>query len=200
MLWSDVETILDSSENIMVSKTYNKLSILHPSDLADIIEDFDVNTGMAILSNLGNTKAADVLEEMEEDDQVKIIDHLAPDKAADILEEMPPDEVADILDGLSDDKAEELLNSMEKEASDEVRELMKYDDELVGSLMSTDYISFESNYTVEKTINSLRELKPEEDEMYYLYVVNEKNKLVGTVSLRDIIISEPAKHLRKHNE
>ena len=191
MLWSDVETILDSSENIMVSKTYNKLSILHPSDLADIIEDFDVNTGMAILSNLGNTKAADVLEEMEEDDQVKIIDHLAPDKAADILEEMPPDEVADILDGLSDDKAEELLNSMEKEASDEVRELMKYDDDLVGSLMSTDYISFESNYTVEKTINSLRELKPEEDEMYYLYVVNDKNKLVGTVSLRDIIISEP---------
>lgn len=191
MLWSDVETILDSSENIMVSKTYNKLSILHPSDLADIIEDFDVNTGMTILSNLGNTKAADVLEEMEEDDQVKIIDHLAPDKAADILEEMPPDEVADILDGLSDDKAEELLNSMEKEASDEVRELMKYDDDLVGSLMSTDYISFESNYTVEKTINSLRELKPEEDEMYYLYVVNDKNKLVGTVSLRDIIISEP---------
>lgn len=191
ILWNDVETIFRQNENIMLSKTYNKLSIFHPSDLADIIEDFDPNTGMMIFKSLDNAKAADVLEEMEDDAKISLIKSLSTDKAADILEEMPTDEVADILDNLSGNKAEELLSNMEKETSDEVRELMEYDDDEVGSLMSTEYISFSSSMTVENAINELRKIKPEEDQMYYIYVVNDNNKLVGTLSLRDIIISEP---------
>ena len=190
ILWNDVETIFSSNENIMLSKTYNKLSILHPSDLADIIEDFDGNTGMKIFSSLDNAKAADVLEQMEEDAQLNLINNLSTDKVADILEEMPADEVADILDGLSEHKAEELLNNMEKESSDEVRELMEYEDNEVGSLMSTEYISLKSDLTIEEAINILRKLKPEEDEMYCIYVVDNSNKLIGTLSLRDIIISD----------
>jgi CBS domain-containing protein len=190
ILWNDVETIFNSNENIMLSKTYNKLSILHPSDLADIIEDFDGNTGMMIFSSLDNSKAADVLEQMEEDAQINLIRNLSTDKIADILEEMPADEVADILDGLSEHKAEELLNNMEKEASDEVRELMEYEDNQVGSLMSTEYMALKSNLSVEDVISIFRKLKPEEDEMYSIYVVDNTNKLIGTVSLRDIVISK----------
>lgn len=191
ILWNNVETIFRQNENIMLSKTYNKLSIFHPSDLADIIEDFDPNTGMMIFKSLDNAKAADVLEEMEDEAKISFIKRISTDKAADILEEMPTDEVADILDSLSDNKAEELLSSMEKETSDEVRELMEYEDDEVGSLMSTEYISFSNSMTIENAINELRKYKPEEDEMYYIYVVNDNNKLVGTLSLRDIIISEP---------
>lgn len=190
ILWNDVETIFSSNENIMLSKTYNKLSILHPSDLADIIEDFDVNTGMMIFSSLDNSKAADVLEQMEEVAQLNVINNLSTDKVADILEEMPADEVADILDGLSEQKAEELLSNMEKEASDEVRGLMEYEDNEVGSLMSTEYVSLNSDLNIEEAINLLRELKPEEDEMYCIYVVDNDNKLTGNLSLRDIIISD----------
>lgn len=195
LLWNSVETIFRSNENIMLSQKYNKLSILHPSDLADIIEDFDSNTGMMIFSSLDNAKAADVLEQMEEEAQLSLIKNLSTDKAADILEEMPADEVADILDGLSENKAEELLRNMEKEASDEVRELMEYEDDEVGSLMSTEYISFKSEVTIENAISNLRELKPEEDEMYYIYVVDDRNKLLGTLSLRDIIIASPEAYL-----
>ena len=195
ILWNDVETIFSSNENIMLSKTYNKLSILHPSDLADIIEDFDGNTGVMIFSSLDNAKAADVLEEMEENAQLNLIKNLSTDKVADILEEMPADEVADILDGLSEHKAEELLNNMEKESSEEVRELMEYEDNEVGSLMSTEYVSLKSDLTIEEAINILRKLKPEEDEMYYIYVVDNNNKLIGTLSLRDIIISESSSKL-----
>jgi magnesium transporter len=191
LLWQDVETVFTPNENIILSKTYNKLSTLHPSDLADIIEDFDTKTGMALFSGLGKEKSADVLEEMEEETQLKVLENLEPEKAADILEEMPADEVADILDGLREDKAEELLNEMEKEASEEVRELMEYDEDLVGSLMTTDVISFRNDYTVEKTISALRELKPDEDQIYYVFVTNVRNRLIGTVSLRDIVISQP---------
>lgn len=191
ILWNSVETIFSQNENIMLSKTYNKISIFHPSDLADIIEDFDPNTGMMIFKSLDNSKAADVLEEMEQEAKLSVIKSLSTDKAADILEEMPADEVADILDSLGENKAEELLSNMEKEASDEVRELMEYEADEVGSLMSTEYISFSYKMTIENAIIELRRNKPEEDEMYYIYIVDDNNKLLGTLSLRDIIISDP---------
>lgn len=189
MLWNDVQTTFSSNQDIKLSKTYNRLSILHPSDLADIIEDFDAKNGMILFSSLNNAKAADVLEEMEEKAQLNFLESLSPDRAAGILEEMHSDEVADILDGLRGHKAEEILNNMEEEASNKVRELMGYDNDTVGSLMNTDYLSFSVNSTVEDAINTLKELKPEEDQMYYLYVVDETEKLVGTISLRDIVLS-----------
>lgn len=191
LLWDNVETLLPSSDNIVLSKSYERLSTLHPSDLADILEEFDSKTAAEIFLKLDNSRAADVLEEMETDKQVDMLKTIDVGKAADILEEMPPDEVADILDDLDEDDAEELLNNMEKEASSEVRELMEYDDKSVGSLMSTDFISLKSGFTTEHAINYLREVKPEEENIYYLYVSNEAGKLCGVVSLRNLIIAEP---------
>lgn len=191
MLWNDVEAVVTSNENIVLSKTYDSLSILHPSDLADIIEDFDAKTGLTIFSSLDNSKAADVLEEMEEETQVSFIESLSYDKAADVLEEMPADEAADILDGMKSEKVEQLLNSMEKEAAGEIRELLGYDSKAVGSLMSTDFVFFKNKETINEAIENLRILKPEEDELFSLYVVDDNDKLIGTLSLRDLIISEP---------
>jgi len=191
MLWNDVQAVVATNENIVLSKSYDSLSILHPSDLADIIEDFDPKTGLTIFTSLDNATAADVLEQMEEDSQVSFIESLSVDKAADVLEQMPADEAADILDGMEKDKVEELLNNMEKEASDEIRELLEYDSNEVGSLMSTDLVSFKNNETIFDAIENLRKLKPEEDELYRLYVVDKNNKLIGAISLRDLIISEP---------
>lgn len=195
MLWNDVQTAYSSSD-LKLSKSYNKLSILHPSDLADIIEDFDTNTGMLIFSSLDNAKAADVLEEMEEKSQLSLLNSLSPDKAADILEEMPADEVADILDGLSEHKAEELLNSMEKEDAEEVRELMEYEEETVGSIMNKDFVAFDANITSQHTIERLRELKPDNEVAYYIYIVDEEEKLQGVISLRDLVVSAPESKLR----
>ena len=104
---------------------------------------------------------------------------------------MPADEAADLLDGVEEDKAEELLNEMETESSEEIRELMEYPDNEVGSIMTTDYISFNENLTVGQTLEELRRLKPESDTIYYLYVLDDEERLIATVSLRDIVISEP---------
>ena len=161
ILWEDIETIGFTQEGIRLSKTQSKLSTLHPSDLADIIEDLDRKTQIALFSSLDEEQAADVLEELETDVQVSVLESLPKEKAADVLEKMPADEVADILDELEDEKAEELLNEMEVEASEEVRELMEYPENTVGSLMTTDHISFKEDMTVEETINELRQLKPE---------------------------------------
>jgi len=191
ILWDDVASIDFSHAGIRLSKEYNKLLTLHVSDLADIIEDYDRYTQIAIFNSLDEEKAADVLEELETDAQLNVLESLPLAKAADVLEKMSANDVADILEEMEDQKAENILNEMEKEVSEEVRELMDYSDNTVGSLMTTDYISFNEHMTVNETINILRELKPDSDVVYYLYIVNDVNKLVAFVSLRDIVISEP---------
>ena len=139
ILWDDVEAVDFSTSRITLSKPFSKLQELHPSDLADIIEDLGKTTRTDIFSSLDDEKAADVLEEMEVSAQIDIIERLPLDKAADVLEKMPADEVADILDELDKDKAELLLNEMEKEVSEEVRELLEYEDNEVGSIMTNDF-------------------------------------------------------------
>jgi Mg/Co/Ni transporter MgtE len=80
---------------------------------------------------------------------------------------------------------------MENTASQEVRELMDYPENTVGSLMSTDFFSFKESMTVDETLRELRRLKPEPDSIYYLYVLDKDEHLIATVSLRDLIIAEP---------
>ncbi|WAM32063.1 magnesium transporter [Caldicellulosiruptor naganoensis] len=191
ILWDDVEPLASPHSDLKLSTTYSKLSTLHPSDLADIIEELDKKTQAYVFSTLDEEKAADVLEELDVEAQRNVLESLPVEKAADLLEKMPADEVADILDEIKEERAEELLNEMEKEASEKVKELMDYPENTVGSIMTTDFIAFTTHFTVEQTIQELRRLKPDPDEIYYLYVIDNEERLCGVVSLRDLVISEP---------
>lgn len=191
ILWDDVQAIDYSNLNIRLSKSYAKLHTLHPSDIADILEDLGKKSSMSVFSALDEEKAADVLEELETHAQIHIVENLPVDKAADVLEKMPADEVADILDELEDEKAELLLKEMDTESSQEVRELLEYPDNSVGSLMSTDFISFKPGTTVEAVIDELRTKKPEPSELYNLFVTERNDELIGTFNLRDLVIAAP---------
>jgi len=191
ILWDDVQAIDFSNLNIKLSKSYSKLHTLHPSDLADILEELGRKSSTSLFSALDEEQAADVLEELEPHAQVHIIESLPLDKVADVLEKMPADEVADILDELEDDKAELLLKEMEAESSQEVRDLLEYDDDLVGSIMTTDYLSFSASKTVEEVLRELRARKPESAELYNMFVTEKNDKLIGTFNLRDLVVAEP---------
>jgi magnesium transporter len=192
ILWDDVEAIDTLREGIRLSTSYKKLHTLHPSDLADIIEDMDRHTRINVFKALDEEKAADVLEELEEKAQVHVIETLSTEKAADVLEKMPAHEAADIIDQLEPDKAEELLNEMTLETSDDVRELMGYEENTVGSIMSAEYVSFNRNVTVGQVIDELRKSKPEDDVLYSILIVDDRERLIGTLSLRDLVVSEPS--------
>jgi len=191
VLWDDIETINFGKTGTGLSKSVMKLSRLHPSDMADIIEDMDHDAQLGVFSALDTERAADVLEELETDTRESLLESLPAEKAADVLEIMPADEAADILDEIDEEKAEEILKEMDSEASGEVRELMEYEDYEVGSLMTTDFICFHDYDTVGFTLETLRREKPESDTIYYLYITSDKGELIATVSLRDIVISEP---------
>ncbi|MBW6502325.1 MAG: CBS domain-containing protein, partial [Bacteroidales bacterium] len=197
ILWEDVQAIDYSNLNIKLSKTYSRLQTLHPSDLADILEDLGKKSSMSVFSSLDEEKAADVLEELETHAQIHIVENLPVEKAADLLEKMPADEVADILDELEDEKAEILLREMDDESSQEVRELLEYSDNSVGSIMTTDFLSFGPETSVSDVINELRDKIPEPHELYKMCVTDEDNELIGTFSLRDLVLARPGLKLNQ---
>ena len=191
ILWDEVETVDLPDAGTKLSSAYSKLSTLHPSDMADILEDLDRQAQIAVFAALDNDRAADVLEELEDDVQLKMLESLPLEKAADVLEKMPSDEVADILDEMEGDRARKMLDEMEEDTSEKVRELMEYPENTAGSVMTTDFIPFSENLSVDETLHILRILKPEPQSIYCLYIVDDRGKLVAAVSMRDMVISGP---------
>jgi len=197
ILWDDIESVDVATSKLFLSKSMSKLSELHPSDLADIIEDLDKATRTYVFTALNEEQAADVLEEMQPDAQVHIIESLSLEKAADLLEKMDADEVADILDELEDDKAEMLLKEMEKESSEEVRELMEYTDNEVGSIMNREFFALSSSMIIGEAINILRKEQPEPLHTNSIFITDKNGKLVSSISLAELIIADPSRRLEE---
>lgn len=191
LMWDDIESIEMKNENLQLSDSYKKLSALHPADLADILEDLDESSRKEIFESLDENLAADTFEEFEDDVKGSIIKDLSEVKTAELLENMGNDEIADLLEELDDEEKEKVLVNLEHEDAEEVQELLQYEDETVGSMMSKDFISFGSKVTVGETIEILKEMNPDEDVMYYIYVTDEEDKLRGLVILRDLLLSSP---------
>jgi CBS domain-containing protein len=197
ILWDDIAAVDFSNTSIKLSKSISRLNTLHPSDLADIIEELDKTSRTYIFASLDEEQAADVLEEMEPHAQIHIVESLPVEKVADVLEKMPADEVADLLDALAEDKAEKLLEEMEKESSEEVRELLEYPNKFVGSLMTTDYYTFNEELTVAETFEELRKQQPEPAHIYAIIVTDRNEHFLSSISLGELVVADPSKHLNE---
>jgi magnesium transporter len=132
---------------------------------------------------------------MEPETQADILEDLEPARAADILEEMDPDEAADLVADLSEESREEILGLMEKDEAAEVKELMTYGEETAGGIMTTEFVAVPANLTAEQTIDRLRQLEPTAETIYYVYVTDDDGRLVGVLSLRDLIVAKPDRRI-----
>lgn len=197
IMWDNVESLEMVNDNLKLSIPYMKLSKLHPADLADILEDMDINYRNRVFESLDENLAADTLEEIDPEIQADILASLSQSKRMEVLDNMPNDEIADILDDVDEETAERILLNMEKEDAEEVRSLLKYTEENVGSFMNKDFISFNINISAVETIELLREIQPEEEVVHYIYIVDENEKLQGVISLRDLIMASSDKKLRE---
>lgn len=171
--------------------TLRKLSEIHPSDLADILEELDRRKRSYVFGSLNVETQADALEETDDKTRASIIESLPEEKASDILEEMEPDEAVDLLQDLPDDKKQELIETMEEEKREELQELLEFEEETAGGIMTTDYISCLKTDTLEKVMNVFKQSDDPLDNISYIYVIDKEEKLLGVVTLRDLVLNPP---------
>jgi len=190
IIWDNVEPIQGQIDRITLSMPYKKLKSLHPADIADILEELDARYRSDIFKTFDARLAANTLEEFEDEYQTDLVENIDASYAKEIFENMPNDEIADILEDVDEEHVEKILEKMDKEDAEEIKELLDYDEDTVGSIMTTDYIAFNENETVDGVIRNLRETKPSSEIAYYLYVIDDARRLVGVVSLRDLIVAD----------
>jgi Mg2+ transporter MgtE len=190
--WSFVEPLGRDVRSVQVRATWKELSKLHPSDLADIVDDLDFNERDALFKALNDEQAADTLAELEDDKvKVTILERLGVARAADILEEMDPDDAADILQDTRSETQEAMLQEMDPEEREDVRELLAYDEDTAGGLMTNDYLEIRQEMSAEQVIGLLRREAPDTETIYYLYVTDDDGHLAGILSLRALIVAQP---------
>ena len=190
--WEDVDPVERTIASVKLRVPHKGLAELHPADLATIIDQLSRSDRVGVIAALDDEAAADAIGEMEPETQVDILEDLEPARAADILEEMDPDEAADLVADLSDDSRVEILGLMEKDEAEEVQELMEYDEDTAGGIMTTEFVAVPASLTAAETIDRLRELEPTTETIYYVYVTDSEDRLVGVLSLRDLIVAKPS--------
>src|SRR3954467_10543390 len=187
--WEDVDPVETSIASIKLRVPHAGLAELHPADLAAIIDQLAPRDRAGVLASLDDEAAADAIEEMEPETQVEVLEDLPPERAADILEEMSPDDAADLVADLSEEARAEILQLMEQDEAEEVQSLLGYPEESAGGIMTTEFIAISEDLTAAETLDRLRELEPDAETIYYLYVTDHDGKLVGVLSLRDLVVA-----------
>lgn len=167
------------------------LAELAPVDIGEILKELQPEQITAILHGLPEETAGDVLNYVDPEDFPQIMKDLGDVKGSALLDSMYLDDVADILGELTKREQDEVLSLMEHEDAVDVRELMYYPEDTAGSLMTTEFVSLNKKLTAQMAIDELRANAPDAETVYYVYVVDDENVLVGVLSLRQLIIAAP---------
>ena len=163
---------------------------LHPADLAEILGYLKEEQRNFMFSLLDAEVASDVIAEMDDVYRDKILDDLNEERISEIVDEMDSDDATDLVSDLPAHVAKKVLDNIDKEDSDEVIELMTHDEDTAGGIMAKEYVAVKENTKVDEAITEIRRKSVEVDDIFYIYVLNKKNKLVGIVSLKNLIIAD----------
>jgi magnesium transporter len=176
------------------------VSEFHAEDIAELLEDLSARDAISLVRALPNETAADIVERLSPHRQVLVFNAIDTSRAVGLLSEMDPDDRVDLLQELEQDDATALLAALERrepEAAEEVRELVQYAPETAGGLMTTEFASLPPETKVWEAMEAARRFGREDmaETLYYIYVCRPNGELVGVVSLRDLILSEPGQAL-----
>lgn len=169
-----------------------------PQDIAEALSLMDSPAEQAhALLSIDEAIASEIIEYLEPALVEEIFEHIPVEKAARLLQLIPADDAAQIIDELDEAKAEALLQQMPAPEAREVRELLEYPENTAGRLMVRQYVRVRPDWTVEMTLDYLRQVGREIETIYYLYVVDTRQRLVGVCSLRDVVIADPSKRIEQ---
>jgi len=162
-------------------------SDMHPADIAELIDELDEEDRLHLFSLLDVDKASDVILELSDSSREQIIEDLSNEKLTDIIEEMESDDRADIIAELSDDQAKAVLDAIEPAESEEVKELLSYPEDTAGGIMQSELVSVSRTATINDAFQAVASAKDEIENINNIFVVDEEERLVGTVPLQSLI-------------
>lgn len=188
--WEAVDLIeTDPARRVHLKLDYDRLSKLHPADIADILEELAPAEREAVFESLDDEVAAGALEEIDPKLQVELMSSIDSDKAADIVEEMDPDAAADLLGDLPQETSEEILEEMEPEERQEVSELLEFAENTAAGRMTTEFLALLPDATVDDAIAKLRQFEGPPESTSTIFLVDSNHTLVGAVPLVSLVLA-----------
>ena len=191
LLGPDIKQILKEDPD----QIRDLLDEIHLEDLADIIGELDADEAAELLARIPAEDAAPIFERLEEHEQEELVEQMPAESVAEIASEMSADDRADLFSNLPEEVGAQLFEALKKvdpEAAQEVRDIEKWPETSAGHLMTTDYVAVSPRVRVSEALEIVRKRAREREEFVYVVYVLDKDKLMGVVSLRDLLAAEPS--------
>lgn len=190
-----VERLINSKDD---KTTLGLLNEFHHADIAEILDELNLSQATYIIKLLDSEKTADVLMELDDDDREKILASLSVKEIAEEIEELDSDDAADIISELPEERQEKVIAQIEDEEHvADIKELLTYDDDTAGSLMAKELVKVNENWTVTRCVREMRTQAEEVTRVHSIYVVDEDEKLIGRLSLKDLLIASARSNISK---
>ena len=194
--WKFVDVIEpDPARRVKLRIEHERLADIHPSELADILEDLAPAEREAVFTSLDEEVAAETLEEVEPKLQKALLEKLDDERIADIVEEMDPGAAADLLSELPQDQSDAILEEMEPEERQEVEELLEFDEHSAAGCMTTEFVYLGLDATVAQAVEALRSFDGDPESVTEVYLLDEKRVLRAAVSLARLVMAQPGTRL-----
>jgi len=194
--WHFVDVIeVDPARRVKLRIEHERLSEIHPSDLADILEDLAPAEREAVFRSLDEEVAAETLEEVEPKLQKALLEKFDEEEIADIVEEMDPAAAADLLAELPEEQSDAILEEMEPEERQDVEELLEFDEDSAAGAMTTDFVSVAVGATAAQAVEALRSFDGDPESVTEVYMLDEKRVLRGVISLSRLLMAQPETRL-----
>lgn len=183
-LLRDVISLLENNKLLDLRELLEEYHIM---DIFDVMEHLDEDKKIKLFEVLPIDMSASILEESGPEFFRSILSNIDQEHGKNILEQMSLDDLTDILSEIEEDERHRIMNLLSKEDADDVKELLVYDEDSAGGIMTTGYIEINKNMTAKEAIDHMRENALDAETIYYIYVVDNDEKLVGVLSLRELI-------------
>ncbi|WP_435135276.1 magnesium transporter [Formosa sp. A9] len=194
------DELIENVERLIASKDdQNILELLnayHHADIAEILEETDVEHATYVIKLLDSEKTAEVLMELDEDTREKILATLSAKEIAEEIEELDTDDAADIISELPQDRQQHVISQIEDhEHAQDIKDLLRYDDNVAGGLMAKELVKVNENWKVTECVKEMRAQAENVTRVHSIYVVDNNEKLIGRLSLKDLLIASPRDHI-----
>jgi magnesium transporter len=187
--WDFVD-LIDPARRVRLKIDQDRLSKMHPSDIADILEELAPAERQALFESLDEEVAAEALEEIKPKMQQSLIESLDSEQVAGIVEEMDPGAAADLLSELPDERSEAILEEMDPEERQEVEELLEFSGDSAAGRMTTEYVALPATAIVDQAINALRDFEGDIETITDIYLLDEEERITGLVPLVQLLLAK----------